>query len=111
MKINWADEINADVTVCDLDGKIIYMNDHATRTFKKEGGKKLVGTDIKECHPEPSRSMLTELLIHQKENVYFTKKNGVKKLVFQTPWFNDGQYGGLVEISIELPLGIKTKKR
>jgi transcriptional regulator with PAS, ATPase and Fis domain len=111
MNIKWADEINADVTVCDMDGVIIYMNEHAVKTFKKDGGRKLIGTNLKDCHPEPSKTLLSELLIHQKENTYFTVKNGAKKLIFQTPWFNDGAYKGLVEISIELPLGIKTRKR
>jgi len=36
-------------------------------------------------------------------NVYTIEKQGVKKLIYQAPWYCDGQYSGLVELSIELP--------
>jgi len=28
----------------------------------------------------------------------------VKKLIYQGPWFQDGKYGGLVELSLEIPM-------
>jgi hypothetical protein len=36
-------------------------------------------------------------------NVYTIEKAGVKKLVYQAPWYKDGRYSGVVEISFEVP--------
>ena len=36
-------------------------------------------------------------------NAYTIEKNGIKKLIYQTPWFMDGKFSGLVEISLPLP--------
>ena len=35
-------------------------------------------------------------------NTYTIEKNGIKKMIYQTPWFNEGVVSGLVEISMEL---------
>mgnify|MGYP000371069624 CR=1 FL=1 len=31
------------------------------------------------------------------------EKNGVKKLIYQTPWYQDGKYSGFVELALEIP--------
>ena len=36
-------------------------------------------------------------------NCYTIEKNGVHKLIYQSPWYVKGEYGGLVEISVEIP--------
>jgi hypothetical protein len=56
-----------------------------------------------DCHPEPARLLLQELIATQKTNVYTVEKNGVKKLVYQAPWYENGQYSGFVEIILEIP--------
>lgn len=100
---SWVDEFPGAVTVCDKDGIIIEMNRKAAKTFENEGGSKLIGTSLLECHSEPSRSKLAELLRSRKENIYTIEKNGIKKLIYQSPWFADGVFGGLVELSLEIP--------
>jgi hypothetical protein len=47
-----------------------------------------------------------ELLGSRAKNVYTIEKNGVKKLIYQSPWYKDGEYAGFVEISLEIPLEI-----
>jgi len=39
----------------------------------------------------------------QEKNIYTVEKDGIKKLIYQSPWFNDGQYAGFVELSLEVP--------
>jgi hypothetical protein len=39
----------------------------------------------------------------QKPNVYTIEKAGVKKLVYQAPWYQDGVYAGVVELAVEIP--------
>ncbi len=101
--LNWHKEIGAAITVCDEEGVIIYMNDKAQKTFAKYGGTEIIGKNVLDCHPEPSKSKLKMLMEKKIENTYTIEKNGVKKLIHQAPWFDNGVYKGFVEISIELP--------
>lgn len=100
---NWLKELESAVTLCSTDGTIIYMNDKAVKTFEKDGGEKLIGSNVLGCHPEPSRTQLKEMLEGQKRNVYTIEKNGVKKLIYQTPVYENGKYSGFLELSVELP--------
>ncbi|MBU1109168.1 MAG: diguanylate cyclase [Candidatus Riflebacteria bacterium] len=100
---NWVKEFPGAVTVCDKGGIILEMNDQAQQVFAKNGGKTLVGADLLACHPEPARSKLGELLEHPAVNAYTIEKNGVKKLIYQSPWYENGEFGGLVEVSLVLP--------
>lgn len=97
------DELFMAVTVCDIKGTILYMNKKSIQTFSKDGGAALIGKSLLECHPEPARRKLMELLENQKSNTYTIEKNGVKKMIHQTPWFENGKYKGLIEFSFEIP--------
>jgi hypothetical protein len=99
----WVKELQGDVTACDKDGMIVSMNDGAVRTFSERGGEKLMGTSIFDCHPEPCRSKLKALMESRKKNIYTIQKNGLRKLIFQAPWYRDGEYAGYVEIDLEIP--------
>ena len=99
----WAKELPASITVCDREGTILDMNERACRTFEKDGGRGLVGKNILECHPEPARAKLKGMLGSGKPNCYTIEKNGVRKMIFQAPWFEKGECRGLVELSFEIP--------
>ncbi len=102
----WIEEFPAAVTVCTADGILLEMNDKAAKTFEKDGGLALIGKNILECHPEPARAKTEELLAARQRNIYTIEKNGVKKLIYQSPWYKDGKYAGLVELSLEIPFEI-----
>ncbi len=99
----WIKEFPGSVTVCDAKGIILEMNDKAAKTFEKDGGFALIGKNILDCHPEPARTKTERLLAKKEKNVYTIEKNGIKKLIFQSPWFKDGKYAGFVELSLEIP--------
>ena len=104
MDVNdWVEEFPAAVTVCDADGRILSMNRRSAETFAAEGGKALIGRSLLDCHPEPARSHLAGMLVNPKLNAYTIEKNGVKKLIYQAPWFQDGAYAGYVELSLPVP--------
>ncbi len=84
-------------------GVLLEMNDRAARTLEKDGGRALIGKNILDCHPEPARSKTQAMLANHEKNVYTIEKDGVKKLIFQSPWYRNGSYAGLVEISLEIP--------
>ena len=91
------------VTVCDRDGLVLYMNRRACESFAADGGEKLVGSNLLDCHPEPARSKLRRMLEEGTANIYTIEKDGVRKLIYQVPWHDDGVYGGFIELSLEIP--------
>lgn len=108
--MNYFNEVNFAVTVCDKEGKILEMNRRSLQVNQKEG-ENLIGSNVIDCHPEPARTKLLELMNSQKSNAYTIEKNGVKKLIYQTPWYENGEYMGLMELSIEIPFEMKHKIR
>ena len=105
MSMDWVKEYPGAVTVCDVQGVILYMNDRAVKVLSGTG-KSLVGQNVLDCHPEPARTKLAQLLQTQASNSYTIEKNGVKKLIHQSPWYRGGEYAGFVELSIEIPLSM-----
>jgi hypothetical protein len=99
----WVREFPGAVTVCDTEGILLEMNDCAANAFADQGGKDLIGKNLLECHPEPSRGKLQEMLRTRQANVYTIEKRGVRRLIYQVPWYAGGQYGGFVELSLEIP--------
>lgn len=99
----WAEDMNCAVTVCDKNGIIIYMNSKSRATFCKDGVS-LIGSSLFECHPEHARMKIRQMLAGGESNSYTIAKNGVKKMIYQTPWRSaDGSIAGLVEISMVIP--------
>jgi hypothetical protein len=100
---NWTKGAKFSVTVCDKNGKIVEMNDAAAKTFETYGGAKLVDTSIYDCHPESAREKIAKMFEGEKTNIYTIGKKGVKKLIYQGPYFDNGEFAGIVELSIEIP--------
>lgn len=103
MEYSWVTEFPASIIICDADGIIVEMNDRAARNYEKDGGRALIGKNLLDCHPEPARTKTQRLLETQQKNVYTIEKKGVKKLIYQSPWYRDGKFAGLVELSLEIP--------
>lgn len=102
----WVKEFPHAVTVCDLDGIILEMNDTAARGFADQGGRALIGKNMLDCHPEPARTKTKELLASRQKNVYTIEKKGVKKLIYQAPWYQDAKCCGFVELALEIPFAL-----
>jgi transcriptional regulator with PAS, ATPase and Fis domain len=99
----WVREFPVAVTVCDRSGTILEMNNRSVKAFEDDGGSALIGTNVLDCHPARAREILQRLLSEGKSNIYTIEKAGARKLIFQSPWYSEGEYSGLVEISIPLP--------
>lgn len=104
--IDWIEEFGGAVTVTDAQGIILAMNKKAGRTFAQDGGRALIGRSLFECHPEPARTKLRELFAARRTNAYTIEKGSVKKLIYQAPWFENGEFRGLVELSLEIPAAL-----
>jgi transcriptional regulator with PAS, ATPase and Fis domain len=103
---NWIKEFGGAITVCDKKGIIIAMNDKAIKTFAKDGGAKLIGKNVIDCHPGASKAKLKKMMKRRTVNVYSIEKNGIKKLIYQSPWYKKGKYMGFLEISLKIPFKI-----
>jgi hypothetical protein len=112
---DWAENVSFAVTICDSKGYIIYMNRRSRDTFAKSGS--IIGKNLKECHPASAWEKIVNLLNTGESNTYTIEKNGVKKIIHQSPWYDYGKESegskpngnkpdGLVEISIILPDGM-----
>jgi len=99
----WVEEFKGAVIVTDENGIILEMNERAVKNLEDDGGRALLGMNVLDCHPEPSKTKLKEIMAERRTNVYTIEKRGVKKLIFQTPWTRGGRYRGIVELSLEIP--------
>ena len=111
MKRDYFEGADVAVTICAKDGTILDMNAKSKKTFLKPGMPEIIGQNVLDCHPEPARSLLADMLENPRTNVYTVEKEGVKKLIFQTPWYDDGEYAGFMELSMVLPDVIPNKVR
>jgi len=100
---NWSDKFEGAVTICNNEGIITYMNEKSQKQFSKYGGGKLIGTNLLDCHPEPSKSKLVELLKTPTVNTYTIEKRGLKKIIHQSPIYDNGVFSGVIEISFVIP--------
>jgi transcriptional regulator with PAS, ATPase and Fis domain len=100
---NWIENFPNAITVCDLQGIVVDMNEKAASGFQKYGGKDLIGKSLLDCHSEASRNKLLQLLESGESNVYTIEKNGVRKLIYQAPWYRNDQRCGMVELALEIP--------
>jgi len=99
----WQDEFSASITVIDRDFTILFMNEKSATGFAKGGGMTLLGKDVRHCHQERSVRIIEHILETGEPNIYTIEKNGVKKLIYQAPWRENGQIAGVVELSMEIP--------
>jgi len=95
----WVKEFPGTIEACDSNGILLEMNDRAA----ERDGRELLGTNILDCHPEPARAKLKQMLESGQPNIYTIEKRGRKKLIYQAPWYADGKYAGFVELALDIP--------
>ncbi len=108
---SWIKNFPVAVTVCDPDGTITEMNEKSAETFKNDGGYQLIGKNMLGCHSAESNEKIRKIIESGKPNVYTIEKMGKKKLIYQSPWYENGKIEGLVELSIEIPFEMPHFKR
>jgi len=101
--INWLDEIDVAITVCDEKGIISYMNKKSEQTFEKDGGRELIGTSLYDCHDDNAKRQIKEQMRDMKLNCYTIEKKGKKKLIYQVPCIEDEKLKGIAELSFVIP--------
>ena len=59
--IPFFEEADVAVTICDREGRIIEMNEQS-RQVNLKPGQSLIGKNVLDCHPEPARSLLADMM-------------------------------------------------
>ena len=101
-KRDWVEEYPGGITVCDSAGIILELNKKAVESLRSQGGKKLIGSNLLDCHPEPALRKLKRMMRYHQTNVYTVEKGRIRKIVLQTPWYMKGRYRGFVEVSLAI---------
>ncbi len=95
----WGDNLKTcAITVCDCDGVVLYQN----RRSREVNGD-VCGRSMIPCHSERSRQIIQRLLTNGENNAYTIQKRDLRKLIYQTPWYEGDAVAGLVEFSLEIP--------
>ena len=95
----WSDTLKScAITVCDLDGVVLYQN---KRSIEVNGDVR--GKSMMPCHSARSREIINRLISNSENNAYTIEKKGLRKMIYQTAWKQDGKVAGLVEISMVIP--------
>lgn len=103
MKKAWLDSLDAAITVCNKQGKIVYLNDKAASKFSKYGGFELLGRNLFDCHSKSSGDTIQNMLDKRQTNIYTIEKAGIKTLICQKPVFEKKKFYGIMEIAVDLP--------
>ena len=101
--MEWIDKLEGNVIVCDEKATVIYMNERAISSYEKEGGTSIIGRNLMDCHNAISQQKIREIMMTHQKNVYTIEKKGKKKIIYQSPWFCDDEFRGIVEFSLEIP--------
>ncbi len=71
-EINWAGELCVAITVSDISGKILYMNDKSAATFDKiRRARNLIGKNLKECHKPGSWEKILGIMNSQESQLLY----------------------------------------
>ncbi|MEI6575775.1 MAG: PAS sensor protein [Bacteroidota bacterium] len=100
---SFVDFLDSNIIVCDTNCIVTYMNHHAIEHYASEGGASLIGQNLMDCHNEDSRAKIRHILATGEKNIYTIEKKGKKKIIYQTPWFEEGVMKGIAEFSMEIP--------
>lgn len=97
---NYLENVDFAATVCDKDGVVLYQNACARDRDGDVAGKNLFG-----CHKKATAEFIRQMIATGKSNTYEVIRHGKRKLLHQTPWFDEpsGPVAGLIEIAIDLP--------
>ena len=110
-EFDWLELYPSPITVCDVQGIIVAMNSASRDNFSSRGGWDLIGTSLFDCHPESANIKIRNMLHSQQAETYIIERRGRKRLIHQAPWYEQGEFSGLVETIIELTGEIEERKR
>jgi len=74
----WAEGTHCAITVCDLQGQVIFMNEQSRATFDREG-RTMLGQNLMPCHSTASQQKIRHMLATDTTNCYTIDKQRSEK--------------------------------
>jgi transcriptional regulator with PAS, ATPase and Fis domain len=108
---DWTENFSGAITVCDENFIITYMNKKSKMTFETPETGNLIGKNLFDFHNENSKKIILRIKETKSPNIYTIEKNGVKKIIYQSPIYDNDVFKGMVELSLEIPFDIPHFKR
>jgi len=105
--LEWFENLPCAVTVCDRNYTILYVNQATAEANAERGGKELVGRSLLDCHPPRARRLLRKVMDSGEPHIFTSERNGRKKMVYEAHWRRDGEVGGMIEVSFQLPRKVR----
>jgi len=108
--INMFKNLNAAIVATDADYKVIYQNEKCRQLFKQAfGTSDYIGRSIHECHKAETTELIKttyQEYLEKTRNLYHyvMDEPGGKITVVNSPFYNDGQFAGVVEFIFESSL-------
>ena len=92
------DTVKVSVTVSDREGNVLYMNDMSRSVFGDFVGRNMMG-----CHKDASQELIRHMIGTGETHAYTIQKGELRKMIYQAPWYKEGEVAGLVEFSMVIP--------
>lgn len=93
------DQDPAQIVICDLNHRILYMNPAAAADYGKYGGAALLGRSLLDCHSDASRARIQDVLSwfsqSKDHNVIFTSHSNSQNMDIYMVALRDGD-GALI---------------
>ena len=108
---NMFDNLKVATIASDASYKIIYINKRGEELFKAlMNAENLVGTDMRGCHKPETNEKLKNLFQEYREkkrnlDYYVIDVPGGKATIVNVPFYEDGEFSGVVEYIFESALG------
>ena len=99
----WYKVFPGPITVTDKNGTVIEMNEGSENLYEKDGGYAVLGRNAITCHPSGTQEKVRQIYETQSFNIYSITKDSKKRLVYQAPYFIEGEFSGIVELTLDLP--------
>ena len=98
------DGVRAAVTITDENFQITFMNDLSIVYYADDGGAKLIGTDVLECHNAEHQAIIRKAYARYRAGDftptrYRTEKEGESTVgIVHIPLMVEGQFRGVAEL-------------
>lgn len=105
------DNLGVAAVASDTEYNIIYINEAGKKAFEELlGVKKVLGTNMIGCHKPETMGKLKEIFQSFREkksrlHYYVMDIPGGKATVVSVPFFNEGEFAGVIEFIFEGTLG------
>jgi len=96
--------LRAAVTIADQDYQISFMNDRAAEFYAEDGGEKLIGRNLLDCHRDEHKTVIRAAYDRYRAGdltptrCHAQKEGGSPESIVHIPLMVEGQFRGIAEL-------------